>query len=119
MSPEKLSRQAIRLAQRQSIKAGHPLTRDEILRLRIQTVEPWKRIFIILAGMVSSILPLWCYWHHAPVWIVVLFAAGSVFTILCGAFGRKTYLDRELKKFADDGSTRILDAIINGAIDSL
>jgi hypothetical protein len=40
MNPEILSRQAIRLAQRKSRKAGRPLTREEVLRLHVQTVEP-------------------------------------------------------------------------------
>ena len=29
---------------------GAPLTRDELLGLRVQSVEPWKRILLVLMG---------------------------------------------------------------------
>ena len=116
MSPETLSRQAIRLARRKSIKAGHPLTREEILRLQIQTVEPWKRIVIILIGIVFGFFALWSYQSDARIWVLILFGVCSLGIAICGAFGRKSYIDRELKKLADDGPTQVLDAIINGLV---
>jgi hypothetical protein len=54
MTPEILSRQAIRLAQRRSQKAGRALTRDEVLRLHIQTVEPWKRVLFVALGLLCG-----------------------------------------------------------------
>ena len=114
MNPDRLSRQAIRLAQRKCRKAGRLLTREEILRLHVQTVEPWKRILIITMGLVGGAFSLLCFRLGAPVWIWAAFALCSAIITLCGAFGRKEYLDRELQKIKDEGPSRLLDAIING-----
>jgi hypothetical protein len=113
MNPAILSRQAIRLAQRKSRKAGRPLTREEVLRLHVQTVEPWKRIFITVMGLLAGAFAFVCFRGGAPWWIWVPFTLGSVFIVLCGTFGKKAYIERELKKMSDDGPSRILDAIIN------
>ena len=113
MNSEKLSRQAIRLAQRKSLKAGRLLTREEILRLRVQTVESWKRILIITLGLLGLAFSFLCFRHGAPWWIWTAFALCSTIVVFCGAFGRKAYLDRELQKMKDEGPTRVLDAIIN------
>lgn len=114
MNSDALSRQAIRLAQRKGEKAGRPLSREEILRLRVQTVEPWKRILIMAIGLLAGVFSFVCYRFGAPVWIWAALTLCSVIILLFGAFGRKAYLDRELQKMRVDGPTRILDAIING-----
>jgi len=116
MKRDTLSRQAIRLAQRKSRKAGRALSREEILRLYVQTVEPWKRILIIAIGLLGGAFSFVCYRLGAPVWIWAAFSLCSGIIVLCGAFGRKAYLDRELKKMGGEGPTRILDAIINGLL---
>jgi hypothetical protein len=116
VNPDKLSRQAIRLAQRKSRKAGRPLTREEVLRLRVQTVEPWKRIFVIGVGLFLGALSFLAFRSEAPMWVWGMFAIFSAFSVLCGAFGRKAYLDRELKKLKDAGPTAVLDAIISALI---
>jgi hypothetical protein len=113
VNADTLSRQAIRLAQRKSRKAGRALRREEVLRLKVQTVEPWKRMLIIGMGLLGGVFSYVCYRGHAPVWIWGGFGLCSVAIILCGAFGRKAYLDRELQKLTDDISARILDAIGN------
>jgi hypothetical protein len=113
MTLDTLSRQAIRLAQRKCRKAGRALTREEVLRLHVQTVEPWKRVFVILLGLSGGVFSFVCYRGGAPIWIWTSFGLGSLAIILCGALGRKAYLDRELQKLKDDGPTRILDAISN------
>jgi hypothetical protein len=113
MNPNVLSRQAIRLAQRKSRKAGRPLTKEEVLRLKVQTVEPWKRVGISVMGLLVGALAYTCYRGGAPWWIWVPFGLGSIFIILCGLLGRKAYIDRELQKLTEDGPTRLLDAISN------
>ncbi|MBL9167470.1 MAG: hypothetical protein JNN07_06985 [Verrucomicrobiales bacterium] len=114
MNSDALSRQVMRLAQRKSRKVGRVLTREEILRLHVQTVEPWKRILIFAMGLLVGAFSFLCFRVGAPVWIWVGFALCSAVIVLCGAFGRKAYLDRELQKMKDEGATRLLDAIING-----
>jgi hypothetical protein len=113
MCPDRLTRQAMRLAQRKSQKAGRPLTPEEIVRLQVQTVEPWKRIVIAVLGLLVGLFALVCYRGGAPWWIWGPFGLGSIIVILCGAFGRKAYIDRELRKMSDDLPRKILDAISN------
>src|SRR5512133_2560333 len=113
MKPEDLSRQAIRLAQRRSRKAGRPLTREEILALRVQIVEPWKRAFIVFLGILAAGFAFLCYRGGAPAWFWVAAGAAAAAVILIGVFGRKAYLDRELSKLKEDAPSRILDAIGN------
>lgn len=116
LQPDTLSRQVMRLAQRKSRQAGRLLTREEILRLHVQTVEPWKRILFITMGLLGGAFSFLCFRLGAPVWIWAAFALCSAIVVLCGAFGRKAYLDRELQKMKSEGATRLLDAITNGLI---
>jgi hypothetical protein len=113
MRAETLSRQAIRLAVRESQKAGRPLKPEEILALRIQTLEPWKRGLVILIGLLTGAFAYISYRGGAPLWFWALAAGCAVGIILLGTFGRKTYLDRELKKLTEDAPRRMLDAISN------
>lgn len=113
MKPDTLSRQTIRLAQRKSRKAGRALTREEVLRLHVQTVETWKRILIIVFGLLGGALSFVSYRAGVPVWVWVVFGTCSLTIVVCGVCGRKAYLDRELEKLTDDGSGKILDAISN------
>lgn len=116
MNPQFLTRQAIRRAQRESKKRGHLLTREEILRLRIQTVAPWRRIVFIvigLGGVGLACLP------HAPWWFQALCATGAAALILFGTFGKEASLDQELQKLDAEGPTRILDTIVSSLLDGL
>jgi len=113
MRVDALSRQAIRLAQRESRKAGRPLTREEILALQVQTVEPWKRGVVIVIGLLAAAFALVCYRGGAPLWFWGSAVAGAMAIILAGAFGRKAYVERELQKLTQDAPRRILDAISN------
>lgn len=113
MRPEALSRQAIRLAQRKGRKAGRPLTREEILTLHVQTLEPWKRALVILVGLLAALFAFICCRGGAPLWFWALAGGCAMAIMLAGAFGRKAYLERELQKLAEDAPRRILDAITN------
>ncbi len=113
MRADALSRQAIRLAQRESRKAGRPLTREEILALHVQTLEPWKRGVVIAIGLLAAAFAVVCSRGGAPLWFWASAAAGALAIILAGAFGRRVYLERELQKLTEDAPRRILDAISN------
>jgi fatty acid desaturase len=84
-----------------------------VLRLSIQTVEPWKRIAIAVLGLLAGAFAVVCYRGGAPWWIWVPFGLASVTVVLCGVFGRKAYIDRELQKLSEEWPRRILDAISN------
>jgi hypothetical protein len=59
MNTEKLTRQAIRLAQRESRKRGRALTKEEVLKLRVQTVDPWVRVLLALTGVALAGVGIW------------------------------------------------------------
>ena len=119
MTADRISRQALRLALRKSKKAGRPLTREEVMRLKVQSVEPWKRWVFVVAGLVSGAIALGCYRANGPGWVWVLFSLCSLLLIAFGIFGKRKHLDRELKKFAADGPTAFVDGILNALIDEV
>lgn len=65
MNTEKLTRQAIRLAQRESRKRGRPLTKEEVLKLSVQTVDPWVRVLLALAGVALASFGIWLLTREA------------------------------------------------------
>ena len=119
MTAEGLSRQALRLAMRKSQKAGRPLTREEVMRLKVQTVAPWKRWVFVVSGLVPGAIAFACYWTGGPAWVCILFSLCSLLLIAFGIFGKRKHLDRELKKFAADGPTAIVDGILNALTDAV
>ena len=116
MKSDSLTRQAIRLAQRESRKRGHVLSREEVLRLSVQTVEPWKRALFVALGLAACGLAWFCLFAGAPWWIWVSFGLGGMVVVVLGLVGKKTYLERELQKMGRDGPTRIADAILNALL---
>jgi hypothetical protein len=116
MNPDNLTRQAIRLAQRESRKRGHALARDEVLRLTIQTVEPWKRALFALLGLGVVGFAWFCYFAGAPWWVWAPGGVGGMIVVVLGLVGRKEYLDRELQKMSKEGPTRITDAVLNALL---
>jgi hypothetical protein len=116
MNPDSLTRQAIRLAQRESRKRGYALAREEVLRLSVQTVEPWKRALIVLLGLAVLGFAGFCQFAGAPWWIWVPSGIGGSVVIVLGFLGKKDYLDRELQKMSKDGPTRIADAVLNALL---
>lgn len=113
MTPDALSRQALRLAARKRKKLGRPLNEEELLRLRIQTVAPWKRILFISIGLSVGALALACYLHATPVWIWMSTGLVAIYVAVAGALGSRSCLDAELRKLQDDAPTTVLNAISN------
>lgn len=116
MNSDRFTRQAIRLAQRESQKRGHVLTREEVLHLSVQTVDPWKRVVFIILGLAVFGFGWFCHFVGAPWWLWAPFGIGGVVFVVIGLIGKKEYLDRELQKMHKDGPTRIADAIFNSLI---
>ena len=111
MNPERLTRQAIRLAQREARKRGHVLSREEVLRLTVQTVDPWKRALFVIFGLSGLGFAWSCHYAGAPWWIWAPFGGGGAAFVILGLVGKKDYLDRELQKMTKHGPTGIVDAI--------
>lgn len=113
MTPERLTRQAIRAIQRKRRKAGRPLTREEVLRLPVQTAEPWKRIGIVVFGLLFGVLAEIFRRSDGPRWLWWVTGMCSVTLILIGWYGRRGKIGREINKVPDDWPQIILNAISN------
>lgn len=78
-------------------KAPHPLDRESLGRLRIQTVEPWKRILL-------GLLSLFFLWPGITLIITEPFWAGVIVTAIGAG----------LLAFAMLGRKKTIDAALDG-----
>ncbi len=93
---------------------GRPLSEQELLRLRIQTVAPWKRAVFVSIGFLIGAVAFACDLAAAPMWISVPSGLAAVSIGAAGALGSRGYLDAELKKLRHEGPSTVLGAIGNG-----
>jgi fatty acid desaturase len=116
MNPQTLTRQAIRRAQREARKRGRALTKEEVLKLRVQTANPWARVFFVTAGLAAAGISALCYSKSGPWWVTGLFVLVGVALIGFGVFGRRDQVERELKKITAE---RMADAVLTGILDGI
>ena len=77
-----LENAALREAQKAIARKGREnFSRDELLRLRIQIVEPWKRIVLGLLGLVLSGISIASF-LQGPSWAGYLVAAPAIEIVL-------------------------------------
>jgi hypothetical protein len=114
-TPDQLTRQAIRLVQRENRKRGIVLTKEDVLRLKVQTVAPWTRAFFVLIGICVVGIAVIIFAAAAPWWISLAFAVSGLAIILLGIFGRKRYLEAELRHLP----AGIADGVISGIFNAL
>lgn len=91
-----LERAALREAQKAMRRPGdRPFSREDFSRLRIQTVEPWKRFLLglIALGLAGLGINAWLNAPIAVAWILFALAAG---VLLFAIFGRKRKIDTTL-----------------------
>ena len=94
-----LERSARRTATRAFARSDHPLTKDELARLRIQTVEPWKRILLSLAGLACCALAL-VLCLKGSLWPESLLFVPGLALLVFGLRGRKQDIDSALGEMA-------------------
>ncbi|HKS38387.1 MAG TPA: hypothetical protein VJW76_14430 [Verrucomicrobiae bacterium] len=110
---KRIIRSGIRAAQRFERKNGRVPTRQELLRLRVRTVAPWKRHIVILSGLAFVGFGLFGYWKWGSVAGLVIFGALGLLVVLMGAFSTRKQLDQMLRGIDASVSNSILDAIID------
>jgi len=88
-------------------------TRDELLRLRVHTVSPWKRAVVILVGLAFAGFGLFGYLKWDSVAGLVIFGALGLTVGLIGGFGTRSQLDQILRSIDASVTDSILDAIID------
>ena len=117
MNSNALSRRAIRLAQREARKRGRVLTKEEVLKLHVQTVGWGARAVFAGAGLAALTIALCCHFYaNGPLWFSV--PAGLLGLALIGfaILGRKQTVERELKKISP---AEMADAFLGGVIDQV
>ena len=59
---------------------------------------------------------IWCHSVGAPWWFWLLLGGAGLFLGVVGAFGRREYMEREIKKLKEEAPVRVVDAILNALI---
>ena len=90
---------------------GNASIRD-FLTLRVQTIEPWKRIACVVVGTGFGAFAVWlASGPQASAWAVAFFAALALFTIVVGAVGWKRPVEAVLDVTAEAVFRRLFDAL--------
>ena len=79
----------------------------------IQVADPWKRMGVLVLGLLLGSLAYVFHWSNGPQWLWLAVGSCSLAFVLWGAFGRRGRLGREINKMPDDWPKIILDAVIN------
>ncbi len=116
MNTQTLTRQAIRRAQREAKKRGRALTKEEVLKLHVQTTSAWARVVFIVTGLGAVGIGLAGYSNGGPWWAAALFALTGLWLVGMCVFGRKELLERELKKVTPE---RVADSVLTNILDGL
>lgn len=85
------------------------LQREDAAKLRIQTVEPWKRILCLLIGGFLLAASWGLCLDDGNIWAVMLIGALGLAAAFVGMFGRKKSIDDVLEASGD--------ALISGLFD--
>lgn len=91
-----LENAALREAQKAISRAGREnFSKDDLLRLRIQTVEPWKRVALALIGLLLGAAAITAF-LKGPHWLGYPIAILAITFLLLALFGRKRTIDAAL-----------------------
>lgn len=110
-----LAHAATKAVQRAARRADGQLQRDEVLGLRVQTAEPWKRVAAILVGFLFFGLAA----AHAPtsdadvasVMVVCVLALLGMGCIAIGIYGNRQTLGSFLESLGTEAVSSLLDAL--------
>lgn len=106
-----LEHSALREAQKAIRSRGDSFKKEDLGRLRIQTVEPWKRVVALLIGGFFGVLTVVAIREKYHVIALVLFPMLALLFFGAGVFGYKKPIDTVIDAAADAAFSRIIDAI--------
>ena len=110
---QKLLRKVEKTGVRQSLKAGHPLGREELLSLKVQIVPiPWR---LVLAGAAAGagMGSYFCSNHDSPFWSILL-GLGAILLLLFALFGIRRTLSNILDNLDAGTAADLLGAAVEG-----
>ena len=107
-----LEQSALREAQKAIDRHGRTtFKREDFCNLRIQIVEPWKRIVALVIGAFFGVLTSIAIKDDYHLAAVIAFTATSLLFVIAGLIGYKKPVDAVIDAAADAGFDRLLDAI--------
>ena len=107
-----LEEAAVREARRVFDVERRPATLSSFLALRVQTVEPWKRIVCVLLGLLFGTFAAWLADdHQGALWAAGFFGILAVIAVAVGAIGWKRPVDAVLNATSELIFRRILDVL--------
>lgn len=108
IKPEKLEKRAIKAGIRASKRRHHVVSKEELLKLKIQTLPDTLRGLLMIGGVVMIILAGagWPFPNHQ-----VLLGLGGVASLICGIFGIRRSLETVLD--SAEGAGTLLEGILS------
>ena len=94
-------------------KGVYHSSKSDILKIKIQAIEPWKRIVIFNTGIISEFIMLISIIYKGPLWIVIVFGFFGFTLILFGIVGKKKTIDQMLQGIDGGVTTNIVAEIID------
>jgi hypothetical protein len=106
-----LEQSACRTVRRaQARDAGKTLRREAACKLRMQTVEPWKRIVCLIIGAFFLAVSWMIQRDDGNIWAVLFLGALGLSAMLLGTFGHEKPIDAVLNATGDSFVNGLFDA---------
>ena len=106
-----LEQAALREAQK-AFRSRNGVRKEDFFALRVQTVEPWKRIGAIAVAFSFIAFAVWALKKDLDSWVVAIFAGFAVLLLIVGLLGSKKPVEAVLNAGGDALFRRFLDAIL-------
>lgn len=104
-----LEQRAVKAGVKAAVKQQRPLTREELMELRVQTLSNGLRVFLVLAGA-ALMASAWFAWPYPNGAVRGIEAIAGLITFIFGLFGIRQTLSN-LFDNADDLACAIIEII--------
>ena len=105
-----LERAALREAQK-AFRSRDGVRKEDFFALRVQTVEPWKRLAAFVVGLLFVGMTGWAFNEGFDAWAIFVFGAIALVFLVVGVVGRRKPVEGVLDATADAVFQRLLDAL--------
>jgi hypothetical protein len=109
-----LERAALREAQKALRREGkESFTRDELLQLRIQSVEPWKRIVLGTLGTACSGTGVYVLFEKDAMFGGLFLVVFGIVFLLIGLIGHRKTIESCLEAIGNEPANGVIEAVFN------
>jgi hypothetical protein len=107
-----LEQSARRAAPKAITRHSAPVDREALLALRVQTLEPWKRVALTLAGLAIGFGGVWLGTETGFATLVVVSVVVSTPLLLFGLFGRRKTVEQILDAMSSEIAGEALSSLL-------